>query len=104
MLLARVRTYLNRLDGVDEKQIVGGIGFTWRGHLLGGVLADDLLVRIGKSDFPTFVAEPGARPMAMGARTSKGWILVEASAVHRAPAMAKWLDRAIGCVRSLPAK
>ena len=67
-------------------------------------MADDLLVRIGKADFATFVAEPGARPMVMAGKTSKGWILVDQSAVRRAPSMTKWLDRAISYVRSLPAK
>ena len=101
---ARVRAHLSPMADVEEKQIVGGVGFTWRGHLLCGVMADDLLVRIGKADFTTFVAEPGARAMVMAGRTSKGWILVDRSAVRRAPSMTKWLDRAISYVRSLPPK
>ncbi len=71
-LRARVRAHLSPMADVEEKQIVGGVGFTWRGHLLCGVLADDLLVRIGKADFTTFVAEPGARPMVDGRPDEQG--------------------------------
>jgi TfoX/Sxy family transcriptional regulator of competence genes len=103
-LRAKVRANLTRLSDVEEKQIVGGIGFTWRGNLLCGVMAGALLVRVARNDFDKFVGEQGARPMVMGGKPSKGWILVDDSVVRRAPSLRKWLDRAIDCVATLPAK
>jgi TfoX/Sxy family transcriptional regulator of competence genes len=103
-LRAKVRANLTRLGDVEEKQIVGGIGFTWRGNLLCGVMAGDLLVRVARRDFDEFVGEEGARPMVMGGKPSKGWIMVGNATVRRVPSLRKWLDRAIDYVATLPAK
>jgi TfoX/Sxy family transcriptional regulator of competence genes len=103
-LRAEVGAHLSTMDGIEEKPIVGGVGFTWRGNLLCGVMADDLLVRIAKHDYDEFVGDDGAKPMVMAGRSSKGWLVVHKSIVSSQPAMKKWLDRAIEYVRTLPAK
>jgi TfoX/Sxy family transcriptional regulator of competence genes len=103
-LRERVRAYLSRLDDVAEKGIVGGVGFTLRGNLLCGVMGRDLLVRIDKRDLDRYTAEPGARPMAMGGRSARSWLLVDGATVEDADALAKWIDRAVGFVATLPAK
>lgn len=103
-LTAKVRAHLSSMRNIEEKHIVGGTGFTWRGNLLCGVMADDLLVRIAKNDHDTFIGDQGAKPMVMGGKSAKGWILVHKSIVSRQPMMKKWIDRAIEYVGSLPAK
>ena len=84
--------------------MVGGAGFKLRGNLLCGVMGEDLLVRVGRKDFDRFVAEPGARPMAMGGRSSRSWILVAGAVVGGDAELAKWVDRAIAFTTTLPAK
>lgn len=104
-LRERVRSYLRGLDGVAEKGIVGGVGFTLRGNLVCGVMGPDLLVRVGKREFERCVSPArGARPMAMGGRSSRSWILVDGAAVGSADGLAEWLDRAVEFVGTLPAK
>jgi hypothetical protein len=92
------------MDDIEEKRIVGGIGFKWRGNLLCGVMAEDLLVRVGRSEFDKVVGEKGVRPMAMSGRPSKSWILIDKSIIVRRADMTRWLDLAIGYVATLPAK
>jgi TfoX/Sxy family transcriptional regulator of competence genes len=103
-LRERVRAQLSELDGVAERPMVGGAGFMLRGNLLCGVMGDDLLVRVGRKDFDRFVTEPGARPMAMGGRSSRSWILVAGAIVSGQAELARWVDRAIAFVSTLPAK
>ena len=84
--------------------MVGGAGFKLRGNLLCGVMGEDLLVRVGRKDYDHFVAEPGARPMAMGARSSRSWILVAGAVVSGDAELAKWVDHAIAFAGTLPAR
>jgi TfoX/Sxy family transcriptional regulator of competence genes len=103
-LRERVRAYLSRLEDVGEKGIVGGVGFTLRGNLLCGVMGQDLLVRIDKRDHDRYVAEAGGRPMVMGGRPARSWVLVDGAIVGGADGLARWIDRAIDFVATLPAK
>ncbi|HXM58559.1 MAG TPA: TfoX/Sxy family protein [Candidatus Dormibacteraeota bacterium] len=90
--------------GIEEKPVVGGIGFMWRGHLLCGVMGDALLVSTARDDYEALLGEPGARPMVMGGRTSRRWLLVDGATVAGAPALRTWIDRARAYVGSLPPK
>jgi TfoX/Sxy family transcriptional regulator of competence genes len=100
----KVREHLKRMPGIEEKAMFGGVGFTLRGKLLCGVMEDELLVRIAKTDFDKFIGDKGAKPMTMAGKTGKSWILIPKSVVSRKPVMKKWIDRAISFVGSLPNK
>lgn len=82
----------------------GGIQFTWKGRMLCGVMGDDLLLRINRRDYDSFITEGGAKPMVMAGQTSKGWILVQSSSVTEPTALTKWVDRALAFVSTLPEK
>ena len=97
-LTTQLRDRLSDLDQVAQKRIVGGVGFTWRGKLLCGVIGDELLFRIPRPEFDALVGEDGARPMAMARRQSKGWVLLPASVLSSHAVVGKWLNRAMGCV------
>jgi TfoX/Sxy family transcriptional regulator of competence genes len=103
-LRGRLRQHLKGMENIDEKPMFGGICFMWRGNLLCGVTGQDLLVRIAKKDYDTFITDEGARPMVMAGKSGKSWILVNKSVVSSAPVMERWLDRARDFVGSLPAK
>ena len=103
-LRGRIRVYLDELDDIAEKPMVGGICFMWHGNLLCGVMGDDLVVRIAKKDHDRYIEEPGARPMVMGGRSGRSWILVGGGTVSRQAELAKWIDRAIDFVSTIPPK
>lgn len=103
-LQERVREYLRDTDGITEKQITGGAGFLLHGNLLCGVMGDELLVRIGTTDFDRVRSEGAAHPMTMAGRSSRSWLLVPADAVVEPAALARWIDRAKTFVATLPAK
>ncbi len=103
-LRTRLREQLSAMDDIEERPMVGGVGFMWRGNLLCGVTSDGLLVRIAKTDYAAFIREKGVKPMVMGGRSATSWILIDKSIVGRQAEMKKWLDRAVGFAGSLPAK
>lgn len=99
-----LRAHLEGVEGVAEKAMFGGAGFMLRGNLLCGVMGDELLVRLGKEDGAGLVGEDGAHPMVMGARSSKGWILVPMPPAQRGHLLTKWVQRGLSHVSTLPAK
>lgn len=103
-LREKVRAHLKGTRGIAEKAMVGGTGFTWRGNLLCGVMGNELLVRIDKEDYDSYIGDQGAHPMVMAGKSSRTYILVPKSSVSRKPEMKKWLDRAMKFVGSMPAK
>ncbi|HKE50120.1 MAG TPA: TfoX/Sxy family protein [Actinomycetes bacterium] len=103
-LQARIREYLYGTDGIAETRMTGGVGFTLHGNLLCGVMGDELLVRIGKTDFDRVMSEGVAHPMTMAGRSSRSWLLVPKDAVAEPAELARWIDRAKAFVDTLPAK
>jgi TfoX/Sxy family transcriptional regulator of competence genes len=103
-LRQEVREHLAGMRDIEEKPMVGGMGFMWRGNLLCGVMGQDLLVRVAEADYDRFIGEEGASPMVMGGRTGKRWIRVSRSIGSRRPAMEEWIDRAREYVGTLPPK
>lgn len=104
-LVADLRARLASYD-VIEKRITGGIGFLWRGNLLCGVQADELLVRLDKSVGADLVGEDASHPMVMGGRATTGWLLVPLPdpAAARDELLSRWFDRAMQYAQTLPAK
>lgn len=104
-LRTALRTTLNRLDGVVEKPMSGGIQFVWKGRMLCGVMGDDLMLRIDKRRYDEWIDEDGAHPMVMAGQSSKGWILVpKALVLASSAALEKWIARAIEFVGTLKEK
>ncbi len=62
LLADRVRASLQRVAGVSEKKMFGGLAFMIGGHLTVGVFGDGLIARIGAQDMDAAAAEPGVRP------------------------------------------
>jgi TfoX/Sxy family transcriptional regulator of competence genes len=103
-LLEKLRAHLKGTRGIKEKPMVGGAGFSWRGNLLCGVMGSELLVRIDKNDYDTYIREKGAHPMVMAGKSGKTYILIPKTIVSRQPELKKWVDRAMKFVGSLPPK
>ena len=77
-LTDRTRTYLSKLDGVTEKEKMGGLTFMRGGKLLVRIEGDDLLIRCEKETTDELLKRKGARRYKMKGRSNmKGWILVD---------------------------
>jgi TfoX/Sxy family transcriptional regulator of competence genes len=101
-LADRIRTVLSARPGVEEKRMVGGLSFVVGGHLCVGVSGDALLVRVGPADYERALAEPGVRPLRMGAKHPVGYVLVDPAACRSPADLAAWIDRGLAFVATLP--
>lgn len=103
-LAHRVREQLGPRPDLTEKKMFGGIAFMTSGNMLVGVIADDLICRVGAEAMDDALARPGARPFDMTGRPMSGWVLVSGEAVAEDEELLEWIDRADRFVGTLPAK
>jgi TfoX/Sxy family transcriptional regulator of competence genes len=103
VLADRLRDRLAGRPAMTEKRMFGGLGFLYHGNMLVGVTGDDLLARLGPGAAEAALAEPGVRPFTMGARTSRGWVVVAGEALDD-DALDRWVQRARAFVETLDPK
>lgn len=104
VLAARVRRVLSARNDVEEKKMFGGLAFMVGGHMCCGILADELMLRLGEAEAARALARAHVRPMDFTGRPMKGMVFVGAAATRTDPALVRWLALAVNCVLSLPPK
>src|SRR5215510_74791 len=101
-LAARVRAMLSARDDVEEKAMFGGLAFMVRGHMACGIVAYDLMVRVGAERYVDALAQPHVRAMDFTHRPMTGMIYVGAAGVKSDGELRKWVDRGTAMVAGLP--
>jgi TfoX N-terminal domain len=100
----RVRALLSGRADVVEKKMVGGLSFVAGGHMCCGVTGTALMVRVGADGRERALAEPHVRPMRLGERVLSGFVCVDPAGVAADEALARWVQRGLDFVASLPAE
>jgi len=100
----RVRRILSRRRDVVEKRMVGGLSFIVNGSMCCGVTGAALMIRVGREGYEGALAQPHARPMKFAGRALSGFVCVDPEGFRTHTALAKWIQRAIDFVSTLPAK
>jgi TfoX/Sxy family transcriptional regulator of competence genes len=103
-LAQRVREHLVDEPGLSEREMFGGIGFMLDGNMAAGVIAEDLLIRVGPDKHDDALSQPHTRVFDMTGRSMRGWVVVAANALESDETLAYWLDKGRVFARSLPAK
>lgn len=104
-LADRIRYLVGTGPGKTEKKMFGGVAF-----LVGGNLAitasgqGGALVRVDPADADALVAAGDATIAVMGGRTMKGWVRVSSADLETDEQLTEWVNRAVACAKSLPAK
>ena len=75
-LAERIRKALKRRKGITEKKMFGGICLLLDGNMVGGVVNDDLMVRVGPDGYEDALKQPHARPMDFTGKPLKGMVYV----------------------------
>jgi hypothetical protein len=103
-LAARIRERLDRMTGVEERRMFGGLCFLLHGNLLVGVWKDSLIARVGPDRAAEGLLEPHVRPFDVTGRAMKAWVLVGPEGVEVDDHLAAWIGHAAAFVETLPAK
>src|SRR5262245_51012954 len=103
-LAERIRQNFSGRRDVIERKMFGGLAFMVRGHMCCGIVGDELMVRIGPENFEAALSEKHVREMDFTGRPLRGMIYVAAPGLASNKQLAKWIDRGLQFVTSLPKK
>jgi TfoX/Sxy family transcriptional regulator of competence genes len=98
-LAARIHAALGPLPGLTEKKMFGGVGFLLDGKMLGGVVKNDMVVRLGAEKYEWALSQPHVRVFDMTGRPMTGWVLVAPEGCATPEALQAWLDLALDFLR-----
>ena len=103
-LAIRVRRVLAGRRDIEEKAMFGGLAFMARGHMCCGLVQAKLMVRVDPQAYDRLRQESNVRPMDFTGRPMRGFLYVEPNGIASAPALRKWIGRALAFAESLPQK
>ena len=104
VLAARLRTLLQHEPGMTEKKMFGGLAFMVGGNMCCGIVANDLMLRIGADGHDDALSRPHVRPMDFSGRPMVGMVYVEPEGYASDQDLGGWVELALAFGRSLPKK
>ncbi len=102
-LAQRVRNALSQ-HTVTERKMMGALCFMVDDYMTCGVIGSALMVRTGPNAYVGALAESGVRPMDVGGRTTKGFVLVDQDSLKSDAILAQWVQRGLDFAATLPRK
>jgi TfoX/Sxy family transcriptional regulator of competence genes len=103
-LAERIRQRLAGRKNVEQKRMVGGVGFVLKGNMLVGASKDSLLVRLGPEQGEEALKEAHVSEFNISGRSMKGWVLIAPEGIEDDDQFSGWVQRAVQFVGTLPAK
>jgi TfoX/Sxy family transcriptional regulator of competence genes len=92
------------MAGLTERRMFGGVCFGLNGHMLCGVVKDEIMVRIGPEAYARALRKPHAREMDFTGRAMIGYVYVAEPGFRSDVSLQAWLELACQFVHTLPAK
>jgi len=93
-LADRIREVLAETAEVTEQKMFGGLAFMVHGHMVCGVVRDDLMLRLGPDGAATALSRPHVRPMDFTGRAMKSMVYVEPAGTD-GEALEDWVRAAL---------
>ncbi len=103
-LAQRVHEILEEEPGFDEKKMFGGICFLLFGNMVCGIIKDDLIVRVGASNYDAALKMPHAKKFDLTGKAMTGWVMVLSTSLDSDEELSDWVQKAVLFVRMLPPK
>ncbi len=75
-LATRVRRHLKRKADYPERKMFGGLCCMLNGNMCGGVLNDDLIVRVSREEYEIALKQPHTRKFDFTGKPMKGFVVV----------------------------
>jgi hypothetical protein len=103
-LAHRIREIFEDRPDISEKRMFGGLAFLLGGNMCVGVVADELMIRVGPDAYREAVRQPHTRKMDFTGRPMKGFVFVSCRGCESDADLSRWVSRAVAFASSLPAK
>jgi TfoX/Sxy family transcriptional regulator of competence genes len=104
-LAARIRDILIELGPFEERKMFGGLAFMVSGRMCCGVLADDLIVKVGKNRGAELLSSSAhVRPFDFTGRPMTGIVYVSPAGTTDDAALREWVTQGADFAAAEPAK
>ena len=94
-LADRIRTLLQHLKKVEEKEMMGGLTFMVNGKMCVGIIKDEMMCRIDPALHEMAVEKNGCRTMDFTGRPMKGYVMVDESGMKTKKEFDYWISLAL---------
>ena len=88
----------------EVKKMFGGLCYMSKGHMVVGIVGDELMVRVGKENWESALTRPHAREMDFTGKPMKGMIYVAKPGFESGKDLESWIDLALSFTNSLEPK
>ena len=103
-LALRIRQSLAEQSDIVERKMFGGLCFMAHGNMLGGVMGDEINVRVGAERYEDALQLPHAREMNFTGRPMRGFVVVGVDGIASDDDLENWVERGLAFALSLPPK
>ncbi len=90
-LANRIREELQYLDGIDEKEMMGGLSFMLNDKMCVGVIKDEMMCRIDPVKYEEALEKLGCREMDFTGKPMKGWVMIDESGLKNGNDFNYWI-------------
>lgn len=98
---ARLRRALARRRGITEKKMMGALCFVAVGTMCCGITGAALMIRVGADGFERALAKPHVRPLKIGRRQARGFVLIDPPGYRTEAALMKWVEQGLAVAKAL---
>lgn len=91
----RIREKIQNLDGIEEKEMMGGLSFMLNKKMCLGVIKDEMICRIDPAEYESALEKQGCSEMVFTGRPMKGWVMVDKLAMRTEKEMEYWVNMAV---------
>jgi TfoX/Sxy family transcriptional regulator of competence genes len=103
-LAQRVREAIGDRPEITERKMFGGLAFMAGGNMFIGVMANQLMCRVGAEGHDAAMSRPGASLMDFTGRPMKGYVYVGSPGIDDDAGLKNWVDESYAFATSLPPK
>jgi TfoX/Sxy family transcriptional regulator of competence genes len=103
-LAGRIREILGKPKGITERKMFGGLCFMLDGKMVGGVLKNDLVVKIGPENHNKAMGLKHVRSFDFTGKPMVGIVYVAPAGLKTKKDLTKWIEMGKNHAKSLPKK
>ncbi len=103
-LASRVRSVLSSRQGVEERNLFGGLNFGINGNMVCSINSRGFTLSVGGENYEKALSMPGMKPMMMGEKPMKGMVIVENPSAASDEDLASWVNMAADVAAAKPPK
>ncbi len=94
-LANRIREQLQEMEGVEEKEMMGGLCFMLKDKMCVGIIKDEMMCRIDPATYEEALEKTGCREMDFTGRPMKGWVMVDDSGMKTPDELNQWISLSV---------